>query len=210
MIITDVQHWVRVGRGRSLQFFATDEEVQSWLCHLPEKYKPYYIVGFDRVKAERTYVDQFFRCEMSALLECMNAREPKRWNFWIQSEAITPDIERGYEGWLDLLFTRNGLVHLQHGMIRKDRRDASSVGIVDKVRNLNTGALQEHQEYLEVFYALRKLIKKALCYSAIVHFPDGSQYEDTSLRLFTDGAVRAHEDGMLFTRTPGRPLKAGR
>jgi hypothetical protein len=209
-MITDVERWQRMGRGRTLQFFATDDEVQSWLSSLPERYEPYLLMGVDKVRAGSNYVDLPFHCRIEEFLECSKAGDGNRWEFWILSEAITPGLVALHQGRLGVLYSYSGLVRLVHGLTLRDCRDASSIGIVDKVINLDTGEVRQHAEYLEIFNTLRKTIKKDLRYSAIGHFPDGSQHEDTSLRLFTEGAVRAHEAGMLFTRTPGRPLRAGR
>ncbi len=36
--VEDTGNWVRVGRGRELQFFATDEDVQDWLTEVPPSF----------------------------------------------------------------------------------------------------------------------------------------------------------------------------
>jgi hypothetical protein len=78
---------------------------------------------------------------------------------------------------------------------------------VDKVINDATGKVVTHKDYLRVFKALRKGIKKHLCYSSFWKYKNGSEREDFKLRLMTEGAVRAYEEGMKFVNRPGRKIR---
>jgi hypothetical protein len=51
MLTDHLEDRARVGRGRELQFFATDSEVRGRLLSaLPPEYGSYTLVGFDSVK----------------------------------------------------------------------------------------------------------------------------------------------------------------
>jgi hypothetical protein len=215
-MITDVDCWDRGNFGRRFQCFATDEEVQTWLLHcLPSKYAPYRLVGCDRVPGDGAfYVDEPFQCEVGALLACMHETDPPRWKFFIWSETLTPDLRlqrmdlRETSG-IDKLCGYNGLVELQFGTIR-GKKDSTGLVIVDKVRNLKTGELGEHREYLELFQALRKEINRALCYGTLYRFADGSEWEDARMERWTEGAVRSYREGLPFLHAPGRPSEKRR
>lgn len=218
-LITALAQWQRVGRGRSLQFFATDEEVQAWLNHaLPEEFAPYVLVGVDKIKQSRfKYVDEPFQCDVSALSACMSGPVGRRSDFWICSKVLTPELLLRRGIWQQRLFSSNGLVDLAHGMMVKVRnpRDpaqpleqyASAVGIVDKIQNLETGEVRQYEGYLRIYQALRKVIRKELVYSSVVRAADGTEAEDTSVALMTEGAVRAYAEGIPYINRPGRRLK---
>jgi hypothetical protein len=36
--------WERVDRGETLEFFATDDDVNDWIAHLPTEYAPYTVL----------------------------------------------------------------------------------------------------------------------------------------------------------------------
>ena len=70
--IIDTEAWERVGRGKGLQFFATDEEMQGWVADCPpERYRPYYLVGSDLVREGGSYVQRPFRYPSDELILCL-------------------------------------------------------------------------------------------------------------------------------------------
>jgi hypothetical protein len=132
-IIEDVTRWDRVG-GRELQFFATDAEVVIWLTkHLPGQCAPYHLVGSDVVPDGAVYVQQPYQCEINELVECASAASPRRYSFWIWSEALTPGLRLRRGQQVDSVCSFNGLVLLQHGFLHHGRRDVSRISIADKV-----------------------------------------------------------------------------
>src|SRR5216683_1076005 len=115
--IVDTHRWTRAGKGRELQFFASDAEVQDWLNRgLPARYAPYRLVGSDSVKEDADYIEQPFQCAVTDLVPCMRAGNGRRWRFWILSDHLSAGLvlERG--GAVDMLCSYNGLVELQHGL----------------------------------------------------------------------------------------------
>ncbi len=208
-VIYDVDNWYRVGRGCALQFFATDDEVQEWLAGcLPEQFGPYSLVGADRVKQGRVYVEHPFEFSIHGLSQAMYEKDEIRWQYWIRSKVMTPELDFACERRVTWVFSCNGLVELQHGRtIRGMGRAASSLCLVDKVRNEDTGETRHYKDSLKVFNSLQRHIKKALCYSSIHSFKNGSEREDTRLQLMTEKAVEAYNNGFLFKNAPGRKLR---
>jgi hypothetical protein len=216
-ITEDLDNWNRIGRGRTLQFFATDDEVQHWLkTALPPEYAPYTLVGTDKVRVDRRrYIDQPFRCELVELVQCMHAIQTPRYNFWILSEVLTPGLLLEPRPGVDRILSFNGLILLQHGLMLKDYRDpiqsikqdASSIGIVDRVVNLKTGEERFYEDYSKIYEQLHKTISKDLIYSSIVSFREGGEKE-TLLKRMTEGAVRNYQSGFPLMNRPGRLLES--
>lgn len=207
--IYDVNEWRRLGKGRVVEFFATDDEVQTWLIEgLPNEYHPYTLVGVDLVKVGRTYIENGFEFEVRELKKAMYKTDAVRSHFWIRSKVITPELDFLKQTRITWVLSYTGFVNLQHGAYIKNMgRPASSIGIVDKVINDATGEVRHHKEYLRIFNSLKRLIKKSLCYSSIHTFKNGSRREDTTLQLMTEKAVQAYEHGLIFTNEPGRKLR---
>jgi hypothetical protein len=206
-IINDVTQWARVG-GRELQFLATDAEVLEWLTQgLPSQYAPYHLVGSDLVEDGPVYVEHPFRCEVSALLECMHAVSPNRYIFRLWSEVLTPGLRLRRGEPIGAMCSLNGLVGLQHGFLHHGRRDISRISITDKVRHLETGAVLEHEGYFDIYKTLRREVKKSLHYANVWCFDDGSEREDDRHGCWTEGAVEEYEAGVPFVSRPGRRLE---
>jgi len=208
-VIYDVDNWFRIGRGRELQFFATDDEVQSWLLNfLPEEYAPYSLVGADLIKKGKIYIEQGFEFDISELEKAMYEKDETRWHYWIRSKVLTPELRLITGERITWTLSYSGLVSLQHGReLQNMGRDASSIGIVERVKNEKTGEIRHHKDYLRIFNSLKRKVKRTLCYSTIHKFKNGTVAEDTRLQLMTEKAVRAYEDGLLFKNAPGRRLK---
>lgn len=214
--IYDVNEWRRLGRGRDFQFFATDDEVQDWLLNcLPQEFGPYSLIGADLVKEGKIYVEQAFEFDISELKKAIYEQDEPRWQYWIISKVLTPELNLVKGTNITRILSFNGLILLHHGSnirhygldIKKLYRAASSIGIVDKVINDATGEVRHHEEYLCIFNSLKRLIKKSLCYSSIHTFKNGSKREDTKLQLMTEKAVEAYKAGLVFTNEPGRKLR---
>lgn len=210
-LVCSVNKWRRLGRGRVLQFFATDDEVQQWLLEgLSKKWAPYTLVVVDFTGYGESHMEKGVEFGIEELKRAMYELYEVKWQFWIRSMVITPELDLSPHRRLTRMFSCIGLVELQHGSYNKNRwvegQNASSIGIVDKVINDATDKVIEHKDYLKVFNALKKRIKKDLCYSSFWKYKDGSEYEDFKSRLMTEGAIKAYENGMKFVNRPGRQL----
>jgi hypothetical protein len=208
--IYDVDNWYRIGKGRVLQFFATDDEVQEWLLTmLPSEYGPYTLVGADLVRVEKKkYVEKGFEFDITELKQAIYEIEYPRWQYWLRSKVLTPELDFSRQKIITWVLSYTGLVGLHHGgYIKNMGRDASSIGIVDTVSNKSTGEVIKHSEYLKIFNILARQIKKHLCYSSFWKFKNGTEREDFKLQLMTEKAVQAYEAGFQFKNRPGRRLK---
>jgi hypothetical protein len=214
--INEPQSWVRIGDGKELQFFATDLEVQNWLeGALLSDYAPYYFVGSDLEEiAKRSYRQTPFRLALSELPAHLR-RYPDRFNYWLLSEVLTPDLDLKIGDPITNLCGFHGLILLQHGLrikvphISKEVlvQDSSRIAIVTQFRNLRTNEIMKSESYLPIFENLKKTIKKDLVYATVQRFPDGHEEEDIRTALMTEGAARSYEEGFPFICRPGRRLK---
>lgn len=215
-LINEPNRWTRAGRGKTLQFFAVDQEVQRWLLeNLPSEYAPYDLITFDRIQDGQGYMDHAFSCGIEALSQCLNPPPQPRYNVWIRSQTLTPQIPvwRGFM--LEQFFSYNGLVLLQHGLMVRDSRtspermcrEVSRIGIVDRIQHQVSGEIREHKEYLRIYKSLHKAIAKELVYSSIIWDVDGHEMEDTRTDLWTEGAVQSYRSGSAFIHRPGNVIK---
>jgi hypothetical protein len=208
-LIRDLNNWKRVGQGKALQFFATDAEVHQWLLDcIPGEYLPYRLVGADLTPRDLRYVEKPFACELDELQPLPSTPGSPRSMFFIWSENLTPDLFDECPESFSAYCSLNGLVALEHGGIRHHKREPSSLMIVDRVRNQQTGMTREHREYRRIYNSLARCVKRALCYSTILRFRDGTEEEDTKVLLMTELAAQAYGDGFSFQRAPSRRLDA--
>ena len=206
--IYGVDRWTRFGRGKELQFFATDAEVENWLItSLPAIYGPYQLIGCDLIKENGAFVEYPFRCDISCFRKCRQGKNNgPRYEFWIHSEALTPGLSFEFGSRMCALCALNGLVLIQHGFLHRGRKDASRIAVVDTIRDSETMEIKHHRDYDQVFRSLFKVIKKSLVYSSIQRFADGHEEEDTRIERMTIGAAQEYEAGVAMTKRPGRLL----
>lgn len=210
-LIRDLDNWKRVGGGRTLEFFATDAEVQRWLLDcIPQEYLPCRLVGADLIQRGPRYIEKPFVCEFDELQRLPSAPGTPRNKFFIWSETLTPDLFDASPESFSTYCSLNGLIVLQYGRIRHHLREALALMIVDRVRNQQTGVIREHLEYRRIYNSLARCVKRALCFSTVHRFKDGSEEEDAELRLMTEKAAQAYQEGFPFRSAPCRRLDAPR
>jgi len=196
--------WRRIGHGSELQFFALDEEVDTWIAEgLPKKLRPYQMLTSDMVKQDRRgYAERLIRCEDLALTRCRQGSE--RSSFWIGSARVSPQLLESLQDPRDC--STNGLILVQQ-LQRRGARDIGRIAITGKIRHSGSGEVVEHREYLQAYRSLAKRIAADLVYSTLLG--DGDQIvEDRQLALMTTGAAHAAQEGRVrFTRTPGKIIK---
>ena len=71
-----------------------------------------------------------------------------------------PSHELSGSVWWDALFARNGLILLDHPSMARRALKASSIGLVNRVRNRQTGEVIEHTGYDEIFRKLKRELTK--------------------------------------------------
>jgi hypothetical protein len=198
--------WDRAGRGRRTEFFATDEEILDWLA--PElSSNGLRVVGYELERQpDRKYVEIPYATDA---LPIGTANEPsRRWKFYLQPVHTAPDIHDLLGTSVDATLSVNGLIQIQHGLVTQAGvRERSSVGLVDRVRNLATGEVIVHDASLKLYRRLVRSLKPRLTHSAVWTFADGSTVEDTGVRM-TNGAFDAATSGeLVFAALPGERIK---
>lgn len=194
--------WHRVGRGLTIQFYATDEEVASWLGRMPAEFGPYSLVGFDRVSRPSGRYEWWpFDCSVSDFFGCLAGQRERRFKWFIRSRRLTPTLPtRDLSDERD--WSLNGLIDVQHGARFRERQVASSMGITSAVENDQTGERVRHEAYEQIFASLRRSVREHANRPTLRSFPDGRQIEDRTLALMTDGAVALARQGHAFDVDP--------
>jgi hypothetical protein len=197
----DVDEWQRHGRGRELQFFATDDEVRDYLKSLPPEFGPYDLVGSRLVSKGRAYEPEPYVVSIDDFID--NLGESAVSQAWVRPAAILPAISLekvAVDAWCSV----NGLVLLQHGGWRRERkREASRIAVVDRIVNARSGAVVGLVRQAAVFDALKKRIKRDLKFTSVHTFRDGHE-EESSLQLMTAAAADLARRG-YFEARPGGP-----
>jgi len=206
----DIDNWYGCGRGRRLDFYATDDELQEWLLrHLPAEYEPYRLLAvIPRQQSRRVWIWSTSQWDISELRQVVDDGWGAGFiNLWIWSMSLTPGLPIGISdryGRLDDLCGMNGLVNLQRLTRGDGAREPLSMSILPTFVNVRTRRRLQHKEYLQIFEKLRKAIKRQLVYSSIHVFPDGRQLEDSRCPRMTEAAVRAYRSGARLANLPGR------
>lgn len=202
------QEWERAGRGREIQFFATDEDVAGWLACLPEEFEPYVVVasagrelvgGRQQVFSLEEFTDALRR--RSRLMSYEFALGSARLTVGLESHARSHPLE-----WLYL----SGLLLLQHGLLREGgAQDASRVAMIDRVRSRRSGETRSHSEYRRLFRTLEAAIEADLRFRVVRLLADGGR-EEHDYQRWTARAADAYARGVQFYRArPGTPISDG-
>jgi hypothetical protein len=200
--------WSRLGARGQFQFFATDDEIAELLARsLPDDLGPFSLVGAEEVRDVFRSKLVSFECPAQDFRNCLTGPSEPRHQFFIRSEVLSPDLQVGPSPLVVNLLALNGLVLLQHGFVVHGARQPSSLAVTDRVRNDLTGEIRDYAGYRRVYQALVRAVKRLTCYSTIKQFPDGSEFEDRKHILMTEAAVRAYEQGHVFTRRPGSRVR---
>lgn len=202
--VYDPAEWSRAGRGRELQFFATDADVRRWLDHLPDQYAPYMTWGSRLVKRAGDYGPMLFCYPLNQWGRGV-VETPEQ--FFLHTSALMPPLPKHAETaqsaneWASL----NGLVLVQHGASREGKRLESRLAVTDKIKNRVTGNIVSLRDRAVVFDTLRMMVKSDLCFTSIQVFKDGHEEEDDTQMMTADAAELAAKG--YFVRRAGRPVK---
>jgi hypothetical protein len=177
--------WYRVG-GKTLQFYATDDEIAEWLLEaLPSERAPYAVIGQESRGGRR----QSLEFPLAAVAAAFSAQRLAV--YWIRSDALSPGLTAESEKRLSF----NGLINVQLGSTRPDGLlGEASIGIVDRIRHEHTGEERVHTEYLRIFERLRRSMRKRLVVETERMHPDGKLYPDWRM---TPRAADAHVRGVV-------------
>ncbi len=186
--------WQRYGRGKIVQFFATDREIYELLeKQLPEEFGPYSLLWVRSVQDGKEYKHEYSESDLS---EFLNLRSEGVWKFFLKSEVLTTGTFSESSAPLDWSWSFSGLINIQQGRLREGKQEWSGLGIVDKAKNKDTGEVVTHEGYLKIFSVLKKALRKQLVYDTKKLRPNGTFDESKSVRM-TEGYAdfcRSHPD----------------
>jgi hypothetical protein len=155
----DFTGWNRVGRGRSLQFYATDDEMAEWLVEtLPTEFAPYLV--FREEWAHPKLVVHESRIEDIA----RSFSQDRRARHWIKSDLLSPTLHADDISVPNDLakLSFSGLISIRPGDDRNGRREDADLGMIDRIRNERTGEERRQPNYLKIFERLRRSMRKRL------------------------------------------------
>ncbi|MCB1326637.1 MAG: hypothetical protein H7A21_04250 [Spirochaetales bacterium] len=200
-MIRNESEWERAGRGKELQFFATDAEITGWLNALPPTQGPYALLVEELVKLRPGKFES--RAEVIPLNEVQREIETgARFPYWIVPTDLVPvdDLLEYREP--AVAASLSGCVMVYHRSKGVIKQNASRIALVDKLRHLQSGALVTNEAGLAIFKTLQRMIKPQLKYSTVRTLRNGKTEEDRKHILMTEAAATRGE----YARQPGQQL----
>jgi hypothetical protein len=165
MTIVDINAWFRNGRGLRFQFKATDDGIINILegCLLDISPGKFYILATFFNKIGKQYVPSSRKIEAK---DIPIYSKNDIWSFFIGHDDITPySVFSGVDD-IDFLAPINGLINLQYGRNTRQGVALPTIGMVNRISNLNTNEVIEHKEYVHVFrQCVRHMKKKGIAVS---------------------------------------------
>ena len=174
--------WTRGRHGRRFSFFACEEEITDVMnSALPGEYAPYSLIAtyLEKERHGKKYVEKHIVGGMDELSRLRS----HTWKFFIHSTVITPDLRTCVESRFSACLSLSGLVCLQHGLVRRGKSEETDITFVNKVENIQSGAVVEHVEYGRIYSAFKRAIQKRLVFGTKKRMPDGTIKESTTLRM---------------------------
>ncbi len=137
---------------------------------LLEKYSPYCLVCYNKDSNDFYYE--------VPIVDFLKERHKGVWEFFIVSKSVSPNYELfdNKDDRLDYLryLSLNGCLSLLHGRIVKGIIDESAFMCIDKYAKINNpDKIYYNLEYLEIYEALIKSLKKILKYRSKLIWLDG-------------------------------------
>ncbi len=199
-INTELNNWLRWGRGHSFLFVATDDEVKHWLLSsLTPQYAPCLMVTSSMVKEDKVFTEIPVYGQMNELDEFMHTVR-NTGKFWIWSQQLSRDLRIEPHTQIAAQLSLNGLILIQHGRKLRDLTTPdqeiaiapSSLGIVDRVQNVKSGEVRHYDAYLHIFTVLKRELKKRLIYTSILRWRTGEEKEviGAGVPLWTEAVLR--------------------
>lgn len=197
--------WERVGRGLTLQFFATDDEVQRWLSLIDAEFGGCFLFGDEEIRNGHHYEQKRYVLAATQWMDAHKRAAGRMTSYAVGSTSLSPHLLlRESDTAMGALATA-GFVLLDHGFMREGAQESSAIALVDRVRDSSTGSVRR-SDYLPMFRRLRALIESSFRYRVLRRFLDGHE-EESSLEHMTEGAKLAWERGHAFSLArPGRAV----
>lgn len=156
----NAEQWKRDGRGRHWEFARSTENIVDVLRGVAAYANDTFeLLACYREQGDKKWFSQY----QARPLDRLVPDDP--WQYFLRSRRLTPAIPAPAPlsgvGW-PAIFATNGLVLLQHpDHVRKAETSRSSIGIVSRVRNQDTGEVREHHEYDELYAVIKRALAKA-------------------------------------------------
>jgi hypothetical protein len=191
--VDDDPAWQAVGRGPQLFFYSTDEELLNWIAALPEQFGPYELVS--------RFFDQSRTWQSIAISIPSSSEQLRAAGVWrIRAVGVTPAFALEPNDTLQDRAALRGMPLLDlGGRDRLGQVGHTTLAMSTRARNTRTGKFLLHEEYREIFAALRKAIESNLTWSTTTA---GDRGEDYAGPRMTDGARAAHLGGHNFSSRP--------
>ena len=155
----DPSIWVRDGRGRSSTFAATTDVVSAAIQSVASEGSD----SFSLVQCFRTTEAGTSKSSFESLRVDQLALDGS-WQYFIRSSTLTPVLPsaepKAGVGW-PAIFACNGLILLHHPDPGADSEEnpQSSIGIVHRVANTETGEVLTHAAYDAIYQRLKTTLR---------------------------------------------------
>jgi hypothetical protein len=194
------------GRGRVLQFYATDEELRSAiLASAPPEFGPYSLAGSRLVEngGDAAYVEDPFEGRLQDLPQLLSAEI----RAWLRSHCLTPEPKFRRGDPVEDVCAMNGLIGLQHDHLSPGKRGPTRMFLNHRVQHCDTGEVIYHEGYDRVFASIKRRVKRLLVWTAVLTFPSGESFESKTA-VMSDAMAQLHLAGELeLKETPGRKIR---
>lgn len=158
--LLDVNEWDRCSRGRGFEFIASDRAVAEVFADPRlNEFRPITLFTSTAIKNGRRYD---WKTERFSDQEFLARRKVGDWKFFLSTPIAHPDFTLASSSNLDSVFSINGLVCLQHGLMVNGRRYRSSLSLVDKVASNRTNEVLLHEEAFRFWKVLKSALQRSI------------------------------------------------
>ena len=173
-VIDDPRDWMQIGKGKYFLYFATLEEVYSILrASLPDKYGPYTIIRTTPVKVGERH--QFEPCEYElARFPEFKSEGVHGHGIVLRSAVLSPELKLARGTYVHELLRLSGLIHIWDGsLLANGVLKISRIEMTDRTYCPDTKEEVVHREYVRIFNAVKRGLKKILHYPQVYMSADG-------------------------------------
>jgi hypothetical protein len=184
------EEWRRRGRGRELQFLATDAEVQSWLVRARDELRvDFSLVGADALReTQRTATRRRFSFPVDAMVNSLDGPGGRRINLWLIDQAHCGRFDKVEAGDLDRVCSTKGQVLVQPVIQLADGGvEPGRFAVATEVVNGSCESIR-HVGAERVFDVLRRNAMRDLVHRTIIRLGDGSEVHDPAVRMTREAA----------------------
>jgi len=208
---SDCEYWYKTGRGHVFQFLATPDEVVGIINdNLPKEYAPYRIEYLTSVEKDGTYRKEY-RSILPDELPAAHADFGDDFaDFWLRSLKLTPDLTIDPELWTaERTLSMNSFIEIRFALPGDEIRFPASISVIEKWEKPLTDEFLviERPEYYEIFKALKRNLRKRLCYSTLIWHITNRAYVEWDSMLMTEGFKRKIEEEGIIRLKPGKQLR---